>query len=260
MKLSDILSKVSRSDPRSELSSLVDQIASITLARDDNRKRKATLAASLPSLLETDPTQWASVKKALGEPDAIEERAALYLPTLEVRRAEVAARVHQDEIQARRREYVAQMKRVETAARALADANAAAIALHGRTQAEFSGDLRHFSPIAYVGIVEQSLLALWSDQMDRFWSLAPSSPPVATPKRTMKPVAAEVVPVAPAQAAPAPNPVRRLPEPANGGLAITMLRGNVELDGGYQSRIGDRLTVDPNTANRLVASGAADFT
>jgi hypothetical protein len=258
MKLTDLLTKSNRPDPRAELRSVVDQIASVVRARDDNRERKATLSASLASLLESDPTQWAEAKKALGEPDAIEERAALVLPKLEARRAELSARVHHDEIQTRKNEYVAQMKRVEAAARALAEANADAIALHGRTQAEFSGaDMRHFTPIAYVGIAERSLLALWTDAMGRFWSPAPAMPTENKPKRSAIPRALDAPPVA--AVTPALTVARHLPKPVKDGRVVTMLRANVELEDGYQSRIGDRLTVDPAMANRLVASGAADF-
>ncbi len=111
--------------------------------------------------------------------------------------------------------------------------------------------------IAFGGIAVADLIDLWSRETERGLGIfADKKPAPAMPKKVTKPAMPTVIKADPA---PRPNAKRELPAPVAAGAEIVILRDGLDLDG-FQAAIGDKITVAPDIARRVVQAGAADFT
>jgi hypothetical protein len=119
--------------------------------------------------------------------------------------------------------------------------------------------------LAFMGLLLPDLVEIWGKEMDRFYA-APQ--PMPTPARALSPPARqppnlENGSVSLYQPSPPNARVRRAlrcdSQAGDGERLISLLRSGVEV-GGFQTIAGDTIAVPIETAKKLVASGAADFT
>ena len=112
--------------------------------------------------------------------------------------------------------------------------------------------------LAFAGILLPDLCLMWRRDVERMFAPPPAAPPRPVPAPAK---ASALKPPIAAPPTPRPaRPPRRDPPPQDPDqVAITMLRGGVELGDGTQSVVGDHCTMMVDQARLLILRGAADY-
>ncbi len=243
---------------------VVDQVAE---AEAGLRATRAEIAAARAQAHELDQA-WltASTQEAAEELARrslelrrVAERGEKQIPQLEAQLVAAKAEQQRQGLARHRAAIAAFVPELVAAVERVAAVQVEAIKLREAANAELGEGVvaANIPHLAYAGILLPDLCAMWRQDLERMFA-----PPAAAPPRPV-PAPVKAAPNPPIAAPPRPRPARpprRDPPPQDPNqVAVTMLRGGVELGDGTQSVVGDHCTMMVDQARLLVLRGAADY-